>query len=230
MAIIYGSTDSEKQLLKNYPKEVQNIDDIPQMHKKFKAKLDEPVSGIFTPIRKWNRKRQVNKFEKNKNNAFHAGARGEISVIDKLAQLNDNYHVLCGVRIELPYWVSYNGKKNLRSAQMDFVVVCRKGVFMIEVKNWSDNSVHNHNMMNPYEQTERVGRVLWIFLQSWRSKPRVTNVLLSIQGNIEYNQQYRAVFVSSLDKIKWFLEKRDDILSEKDTKKIVNKLKNHVTK
>ena len=76
MAIIYGIADSEKQLLKNYPKEVKKIEDIPLMHEKFKEKLNEPVRGLFAGIKKWNRQRQVNKFENNKDNPFHAGAKG----------------------------------------------------------------------------------------------------------------------------------------------------------
>ena len=228
MAIIYGIADSEKQLLKNYPKEVKKMEDIPQMYEKFKEKLDEPVSGIFAGIKKWNRKRQVNKFENNKDNLFHPGAKGENKVIEELSKLSNDYHVLCGLRIELPYFVTYNGEKNLRSAQMDFVVVSTKGIFMIEVKNWSNDYVQNHEKRDPYEQTDRAGRILWIKLQNVIKNVRVTNVLLSIQGNIQYNENYRAVFVTSLERINNFLEKRENILSEKDVQKVVDKLKNRV--
>jgi hypothetical protein len=116
--------------------------------------------------------------------------------------------------MELHHWVTYNGRKNLRSAQMDLVVVCPKGVFMIEVKNWSNSFAQNNNKtFTPYEQTERAGRVLWISLQNVIQDIRVTNVLLSIQGNLPYNENYRSVFVSSLDRINQFLEKRQDVFS-----------------
>jgi hypothetical protein len=114
---------------------------------------------------------------------------------------------------------------------MDIVVVCPKGVYMIEVKNWSNQFAKNNNKsLNPYEQTERAGRVLWISLQGIFRKVRVTNVLLSIKGNFEYNKRYRSVFVSSLDRINSFLERRQDILSEKEIKNIVKDLKGHVTR
>jgi len=116
---------------------------------------------------------------------------------------------------------------------MDVVVVCPKGVFMIEVKNWSDNYVQNNNEdeynLSPHEQTDRAGRVLWITLQNVIKNIRVTNVLLSIQGNIPYNKEYRAVFVSSPDRINQFLEKRQDSLNQKEVDKLVDNLKYDVT-
>ncbi len=160
---------------------------------------------------------------------FHKGTRGENQVIDELSKLDDSYHILCGVDMELHYWVTYNGRKNLKSAQMDLVVVCPKGIFMIEVKNWSDKFANNRNHFNPYEQTERAGRVLWISLQNIIKNIRVTNILLSIKGNLTYNEDYRSVYVSRLNRINQFLEKRQDVLSEKEVEKIVKSLNGFVT-
>jgi hypothetical protein len=138
---------------------------------------------------------------------------------------------MCGIDIELPNWVTYNGKKNLKSSQMDIVVVCPKGVFMIEVKNWTDEYAQgNKQDFSPYEQAGRAGLVLWITLKKVIKDIRVTNVLLSIRGNLQYNEKYRMVYVSSLDRINQFLEKRQDSLNEKEVEKIVNELKRYVTR
>ena len=222
--------DSERRLLNKLPREVKSIDDIDKVKKEFEEKLAKKDTGFFSNIRKWNYQRQVNKFKKNEDNPLHAGTKGENKVIEELLKLDDNYHILCGMRIELPYFVTYNGQKNLGSAQMDLVVVCTKGVFMIEVKNWSDNYVQNNPNLSPYEQTDRAGRVLWITLQNVIKNIRVTNVLLSIRGNISYNEKYRAVFVSSLDRINKFLENRHDTLNQNDIKKLVDSLKHNVTR
>jgi len=230
MAILYGIADSERQLLNRLPGEVKGIGDIDRVKKHFERKLRKKDTGFFAGLRKWNYQRQINKFENNEDNPLHAGTRGENKVIDELLKLDEHYHILCGVRIELPYYVTYNRQKNLKSAQMDLVVVCPKGVFMIEVKNWSNSYVQNNDGLNPYEQTDRAGRVLWIALQDVIKNIRVTNVLLSIQGNLRYNERYRAVFVSSLDRINQFLEKRQDALNPREVKKIVNDLKDYVTR
>ena len=231
MAIIYGYADSEKRLLDKLPNEVKNVEDMDRVRKEFYRKMKKQRYGrkgiggtIFAEIKRWHYKRQVDKFQYKKIGKLRTGTYGENDVIDELAKLDDSYHIMCSIDIELPNWVTYNGKKNLKSAQMDIVVVCPKGVFMIEVKNWSDNYVKNNTNLSPYEQTERAGRVLWILLQDVIKGTRVTNILLSIQGNMSYNQKYRSVFVSSLNKINQFLENRQDSLNEKDVNKIVKNL------
>ena len=232
MALIYGIADSERQLLNKLPNEVQDIDDMGRVKKEFENKLANEGSGFFAGIRKWNYKRQVDKFEKSEVKLFQKGTRGENEVIDELSKLDDSYHILCGVDIELDYWVTYNGRKNLKSAQMDLIVVCPKGIFMIEVKNWSNQFANNNsnNNFSPYEQTERAGRVLWISLQKVIKNVRVTNILLSIKGNLPYNESYRSVYVSSLDKINNFLEKRQDEFNKNEVEKIVKSLNGFVTK
>ena len=229
MAFIYGIVDSERSLLNKLPNEVHDIDDMSRVKKEFEDKIQNEGSGFFAGIRKWNYKRQVNKFEKPEVRLFHKGTRGENQVIDELAKLDDSFHILCGISMELHSWVTYNGRKNLKSAQMDLVVVCPKGIFMIEVKNWSNRFANNNDSFSPYEQTERAGRVLWISLQKVVKNVRVTHVLLSIKGNLPYNQNYRSVYVSSLDRINPFLEKRQDELNEKEVEKIVKSLKGFVT-
>ena len=231
MAIIYGRPDSEIQLLSKYPRTVKTIDDISKVHHEVKEKLKNNNGGFFGEIRRWYHQRQANLFELNKGHLLHAGASGELKALDRLSRLGDEYHVLCGVNIELNNWVFYNGKKNLRSAQMDFVVVSKKGVVVIEVKNWGRRSDYRCNSISPHEQVERAGRVLWIALQSWWSpkKPRITRVILSIRGNIEYNPRHKYVHVSNLNTIGSFLENQKVEFSEKEVRRIVGRLKYCVT-
>lgn len=152
-------------------------------------------------------------------------AHGEKDVIDELSKLDDNYHVLGGMEIELEHWTTYNGQKNLKSAQMDIVVVCPKGVFMIEVKNYTDEFAKKGNWkFSPYEQTDRAGRVLWIAMQDIMTDCRITNVLLSIKGNLRYDNAFRFVNVAGLKTINDFITKKPDYLSKDEVNHIVENL------
>ena len=69
------------------------------------------------------------------------------------------------------------------------------------------------------------GRVLWIVLQDAIKNVRVTNVLLSIRGNIRYDPRYRTVLVSSLYGINRFPEESADILERREMKRIIDRLR-----
>lgn len=252
MAIIYGHAESERELLNLYPKSVKKIEDIEPAHQELVNQLEKEtehftmqnriaeeksvtqkfgnkIKSLCFRIKRYRKTREIKRFEKNRENPFHAGADGELKVLDVLSKLGDEYHIFCGLNMVLNYWSIYNGKKNLRSAQMDFVVVSRKGIFLIEVKNWSTEYLKNNPNLSPYEQTDRAGRVLWIFLKQVMDNVHVTNVLLPIHDNMEYNHNYKAVFVSNLDRINHFIENRQDVLSDQEIKKLANILKIYVT-
>lgn len=223
MAIIYGSSDSERRLLDRMPKEVSSMEDMLRVRVDFVDKHRE-ASGWFAGLKRWNYRRQMGKIDRGMRDPLRMGAIGEKGVLGRLSALDDTYHVFCDLRIRLPYTVRYNGQKNLRSAQMDLVVVCPKGVFLIEVKNWSDRYAANPEW-SPHEQTERAGRVLWVALQDSVSRVRVTNVLLSMRGNIRHDPDYRSVWVSDPDRIVDFLRNRSDVLPEDDLWRVVKALK-----
>ena len=223
MAIIYGSSDSERRLLDRMPKEVSSMEDMLRVRADFADKHRE-ASGWFAGLKRWNYRRQMRKIDRGMRDPLRTGAIGEKSVLGRLSALDDTHHVFCDLHVRLPYMVRYNGQKNLRSAQMDLVVVCPKGVFLIEVKNWSDRYATNPEW-SPHEQTERAGRVLWVALQGSVSRVRVTNVLLSMRGNIRHDPDYRSVWVSDPDRIVDFLRNRQDVLPEDDLRRVVKALK-----
>lgn len=230
MAIIYGIADSERNLLDQMPKEIKTLSDVTRVKNEFETKIKNDKGGFFRVIKKWNYKRQIKKIDNARHSPVNTGSKGENMVLRELKKLDDSYHILCGVTIELPYYVNYKGERNLGSAQIDFVVICSKGVFMIEVKNWSDEFIKRENWsFDPYEQTDRAGRVLWITIQNIIKDCQVTNVLLSIKGNLPYNEDYRSVFVSSLDRINVFLQRREEYLDDDEVDILVDELQDYVT-
>jgi len=232
VAIIYGHPDTEKRLLDKLPNEVESLADIPKVHQEMKNQFDSIENkGLRNKFNRWKKKRQINKIEENKDSPLHIGARGELRVLDKLTELSNDFHVMCGVNMDLGRYITYNGKKNLRSAQMDFVVVSKRGVILIEAKNWSSNFSRQYQGLSPYEQVERAGRVLWIALKSWRSprNPSVTSVLLSIRGNMQYDSRYKFVNVKDMKNINYFIENRYEQFPDNEVDRVVGRIKNHVT-
>ena len=224
MAVIHGSSDSERRLLRKLPREVKSLDMMKDVMAEFNGK-HKNASGWLAGLRRWNYRRQIGKIRNGMKDPLLFGAAGEKAVLGRLSALDDSYHMFCNIHIDLPYTVRYRGKRNLRSAQMDLVVACSKGIFMIEVKNWSDKYARNPKW-NPHEQAERAGMVLWIALQKSAKGTRVTNVLLSVSGNIWYDPNYRTVMVSDLDRITGFLKNRPDVLTRQGLKHMLKLLKN----
>ena len=228
MAIIYGNPDTESRLLDKLPKQIESIDDIHRVNREFKEEFDSiEDKGLRNKFSRWKKKRQINKIEDSIDSPLYHGAKGELKILDKLSELNDDYHIFCDVYKKLDHWITYNGKKNLRSAQMDFVVVSYRGVVLIEVKNWSSNFNKQYSGISPHEQVERAGRVLWISLKStWRSphNPPVTSVLLSVQGNMRYDPDYKFVNVKDLKNINSFIESRYEQFSDKEVERILGRI------
>lgn len=163
----------------------------------------------------------------------HAGAKGEILTLEKFSELPDDFHIFCGVNKDLEKYIMYRGRRDLKSAQIDFVVLSTRGVIAIEVKNWSAFYYKNHHGISPHEQVDRAGRVLWVSLKSsWFSpkNPPVSSVLLSIQGTINYDPNYGYVTVKNLNNINYFLQHNQEIFSEKEVKRLIGRIKGDITK
>jgi hypothetical protein len=234
MAIIYGISEATKEFLKKMPKEVKSLEDIDKIHQKLSEEYDELENkGLIAKFSRWNKKRQIKTIEENTDSIEHKGARGEVLALEKLSELSDDYHIFCGVNRKLKNYVTYRRKRNLRTAQMDFVVVSKRGVSVIEVKNWSSHYYKNHYGLPPHEQVDRAGRVLWISLKSsWFSpkNPPISSVLLSIQGNINYDNDYGYVVVKNPNNINYYLQNRNEQFSHKEVIRLINRIQGDVTK
>jgi len=171
----------------------------------------------------------IQKFNEVKENPYYSGAYGEVEVLKELSKLDNKSYVLCGLNIELDEWHMYYGA-HIKSAQIDYVVVSNKGIFLIEVKNWGSRYMEKNIGLSPHEQVDRAGRVLYLLLESeLRSVPRITKVLLPLRNTISYNPKYRSVLISNLNLINSFIENRIDELSDYDVTSIVTVLRRYVS-
>jgi len=93
------------------------------------------------------------------------GALGEQKVVRELEKLPDNYILINDYTFVLDPPI-YNREKNdyINSVQIDHILIAPSGVFLIETKNWSENSINNLNLRSPVEQVRRANFVLYKIL------------------------------------------------------------------
>ena len=109
---------------------------------------------------------------------------------------------------------------------MDFIVAGPTGFFIIEVKNWSESYRYNHHGLSPYEQLDRAGLVLYIYLKNrfFIYKPPVTKLLVSLKGNFPYKREYRTVLVKQYKGLNSFITRNNKMIKPSKLDKIVKSL------
>ncbi len=161
------------------------------------------------------------KKQSHKGSPIHRGMKGELNVHKKLLELDNNFHVFCGVRIRT---------RSRKKVQIDFVVVSKRGIISIEVKNWSEEFLlkeqayrKKYGGKSPHFQADMSGSVLWVVLKSSTllNNPPVTKVLLATHGNMQYDPEYKYVNVKNLNNIIPYIQTRSERLSDEEVKKII---------
>lgn len=95
------------------------------------------------------------------------GAIGEQKVENTLKKLSDDYILIndfcCTFNPPI-----YNKQNNdrIHSIQIDHLLISPAGIFLIETKNWSDNSINNPYLRSPVEQILRTNFALFILINN----------------------------------------------------------------
>jgi hypothetical protein len=125
---------------------------------------------------------QLERLKIIRESSEYKGAIAELEMIDLLKKLPDNYFVFSDVKLDSYQYHCYQGKP-LKSAQIDHLIVCLKGIFIIEVKNWSKKFAENNDAQNPYEQVERASTLCYFLLKD-DFKNVKTKAILAYKGSI----------------------------------------------
>jgi len=167
-----------------------------------------------------------------------AGAIGETSVVNALQQLSDDYYLIndFSIRFDPPI---YNKKENDRifSIQIDHLLVCQSGVFLLETKNWSKTSVENLDLRSPIKQTLRTSFALFVLLNSdsqlndiklerhhWGArKIPIRNIIVMI--NEKPKEEFKHVKVLSLKELIGYIQYFDQTFDGEEVKGIFEYLK-----
>ena len=167
-----------------------------------------------------------------------AGAIGESSVVKTLQQLSDDCYLINDFSIKFDPPI-YNKKENDRifSIQIDHLLVCQSGIFLLETKNWSKTSVENLDLRSPVKQILRTSFALFVLLNSdsklndiklerhhWGAKKiPIRNIIVMI--NEKPKEEFKHVKVLSLNELIGYIQYFDQTFNGEEVKGIFEYLK-----
>lgn len=166
-----------------------------------------------------------------------AGAIGENSVIKEIQKLSDNFHLFNDFSLEFSPPI-YNKRKDDRiySIQIDHLLVCEAGIFILETKNWSQQSVKNIDLRSPVQQIMRSSYALFVLLNSqsrhnidleshhWgRKQIPVKNLI--VMTNAKPKEEFKHVKVLALQDLNRYVTYFDPIFNSAEIESICNYLR-----
>lgn len=165
-----------------------------------------------------------------------AGAVGENAVVSELQNLSDKYYLINDFSLNFNPPI-FNKRENDRiySIQIDHLLICQSGIFVLEIKNWSAQSIENLDLRSPVEQIKRSSFVLFVFFNSdknqglvrnhWGSKKiPIRNII--VMTNKAPKSDFQHVKVLPLDKLNGYIKYFDENFDETEAENIFNYLNN----
>jgi len=163
------------------------------------------------------------------------GVIGELNAVKELSRLPISYHVINDFKMFFNPPI-YNKQENDRisSIQADHIVVGPSGVYLVETKNWSRESINNLDLFSPVKQLKRTGFALFVYLNNliqngtlyefetgWGTqKLSIKNVLLMV--NSCTREQYQFVKIVTIGEINKYITKQPIVLNERQVSALVN--------
>lgn len=169
-----------------------------------------------------------------------AGAVGENAVVNELQNLSDKYYLINDFSLNFNPPI-FNKRENdkIYSIQIDHLLVCQSGIFVLETKNWSSKSIENLDLRSPVDQIKRASYALFVFLNSdknqslvrnhWgRKKIPIKNII--VMTNKAPKSDFQHVKVLPLDKLNGYVQYFDEIFDESEVEHIFNFLHDEALK
>lgn len=169
-----------------------------------------------------------------------AGAIGENDVVNELKKLSDNYYLIndFSIRFNPPI---YNRKNRDRifSIQIDHLLLSKSGVFILETKNWSRDSVNDLDLRSPVLQIIRASYALFVFLNSdsaiclenhhWGSKKIPIRNIIAMT-NAKPKEEFQHVKVLSIAELNGYIQYFDDIFTSEECESLFRYLVDQTTR
>ena len=160
------------------------------------------------------------------------GAIGELKVSRELERLPDSYILVNDFSCSF-HPAIYNRQENdhIQSVQVDHILVAPSGVFLIETKNWSEQSMKNLSLRSPVEQIRRASFALYITLNGdqanvlsrhhWgERKIPIKNLIVMI--NQKPKEEFQYVKILTLNELVSYVEYFKPIFSREETQMVAD--------
>ena len=164
------------------------------------------------------------------------GAIGENLVVKKIEKLSDDYILINDFKLqfEKPIYNKQNGDR-IFSIQIDHLLISPAGIFIIETKNWSKESIKSYDLRSPVEQIKRTGFAMFVVLNRisgafgnigihhWgESQIPIKNLIVMI--NNKPRNVFKFVKVLKLNELNNYVSQFDEIYSKSDVNRIAEVL------
>lgn len=222
-------TNFSHELVKPLRKQYEGIIDLQITYDHYVKDFDFIIKKRTSPFR--NRiHRIVKSLEEHKS--LLIGAIGEEKAIAELQKLPDSYTVINDFQLEFsPPLYNRQEKDHIFSVQVDHLVVGPTGVFLIETKNWSKESIRNLSLFSPVKQIRRASYAIFVMLNSPSSKVRyifshhwgerkipVKNIVLMIGS--KPTEEFQYVKVLTRERIRGYITYFDEVFSDEEVEGI----------
>jgi hypothetical protein len=163
--------------------------------------------------------------------SFIYGAQGEQKVVNELKKLSDE-HVLINDFCYSFYPNIYNKSEDfyVKSMQIDHLLIAPSGIFIIETKNWSDNSLNNSRLFSPVQQIKRANFGIYNLLRekSFNLKKHhwgetnipIRNIIVLI--NNKPIEDFKHVKVLTLSELNGYINYFKPLYTNNELQKIAN--------
>ncbi len=173
----------------------------------------------------------------NQFNEVIAGAVGEEKVVQNLSQLNSDYILINDFNITFnPPMYRKQNDDYIKSIQIDHVLISRAGIFLIETKNWSQESITNEKKFSPTDQLKRSNYAFYRLLKYehrdflGRKKKKlfgdlnipIRNLLVFIKNKPKSNFEY--IKILNVDELLGYIQYFKPIVHKSEITEIANYL------
>ena len=170
-------------------------------------------------------------------NSFIYGALGEQKVVKELENLSDDYILINDFTCSFQPPIYYKQEdQHIKSIQIDHLLISPAGVFLIETKNWSEQSLNNLNLRSPVEQIKRTNFALFKLLADEASnsnlglsrhhwgirKVPIKNLIVLI--NQKPKEEFQYVKVLTLKELTSYIKYFAPVLLANERERITNRI------